>query len=330
MRSFMPVTSESSQASSFATSLAPKIFQLVVECPRDWWNSQKVFPSLSAFTASELGLLFSQLFLFVPIEDFLLFCHWFVERRAFPSESASGPPWMSVDVLISIVGDIARIQPDINVRMRGILVDWLIEVHYKFELMEETLYLTINLIDMFLAVIQHVPRKKLQLVGVYTRREVLDMEKLMANTLQFNFCLPTPYVFMRRFLKAAQSDKKVELLSFFIIKLCLVEYEMLRYVPSDVPGVFQTRFQTAPLDLDTESFYLTRKETIESQLEKVANRMAEEMLIISYETHRGTSCRGVAWERFSLEELRAAVACVGGKCVALIKNPQLRNSHWTI
>ncbi|KAJ4881818.1 Fanconi-associated nuclease 1-like protein [Raphanus sativus] len=85
---------------------------------------------------------------------------------------------------------------------------------------------------------------------------------------------------------------------------------------SDVPGVFQTRFQTAPLDLDTESFYLTRKEAIESQLEKVANGMAEEILIISYETHRGTACRGVAWERFSLEELRAAVACVGGKCVA--------------
>ncbi|KAF3559614.1 hypothetical protein F2Q69_00014642 [Brassica cretica] len=71
------------------------------------------FPCLSAFTASELGLLFSQLFLFIPIEDFLLFCHWFVERRAFPSESASGPPWMSVDVLISIVGDIARIQVDL-------------------------------------------------------------------------------------------------------------------------------------------------------------------------------------------------------------------------
>ncbi|KAF3556022.1 hypothetical protein F2Q69_00013779 [Brassica cretica] len=69
--------------------------------------------SLSAFNASELGLLFSQLFLFVPIEDFLLFYHWFVEGRAFPSESASGPPWMSVDVLISIVGDIARIQVDV-------------------------------------------------------------------------------------------------------------------------------------------------------------------------------------------------------------------------
>lgn len=31
----------------------------------------------------------------------------------------------------------------------------------------------------------------------------------MVNTLQFNMSLPTPYVFMKRFLKAAQSDKKV-------------------------------------------------------------------------------------------------------------------------
>lgn len=139
-----------------------------------------------------------------------------------------------------------------------------VQVHYKFELMQETLYLTINIIDRFLAVHQIV-RQNLQLVGVtalllackyeevsvplvddlilisdnaYTRRQVLDMvhiillliinlttvnfqfrftffsafylqEKLIANTLQFNFSLPTPYVFMKRFLKASQSDKKV-------------------------------------------------------------------------------------------------------------------------
>lgn len=39
------------------------------------------------------------------------------------------------------------------------------QVHYKFELMDETLYLTVNLIDRFLAV-QPVERKRLQLVGV--------------------------------------------------------------------------------------------------------------------------------------------------------------------
>lgn len=149
-------------------------------------------------------------------------------------------------------------QFDINKKMRAILIDWLIEVHYKFELMDETLFLTINLIDRFLEC-ETVLRKKLQLVGLtalllackyeevsvpivedlvlisdkaYTREEVLDMERLMVNTLQFKLSVPTPYVFMKRFLKAAESDKKLELLSFFIIELCLVEYEMLKFPPS--------------------------------------------------------------------------------------------------
>lgn len=149
-------------------------------------------------------------------------------------------------------------QFDINEKMRAILIDWLTEVHYKFELMDETLFLTINLIDRFLDRCT-VIRKKLQLVGMtamllackyeevsvplvddfvlisdkaYTRKDVLDMEKLMVNTLQFNMSVPTQYVFMRRFLKAAQFDKKLEFLSFFLIELCLVEYEMLKFQPS--------------------------------------------------------------------------------------------------
>ena len=31
----------------------------------------------------------------------------------------------------------------------------------------------------------------------------------MVNTLEFNMSVPTSYVFMRRFLKAAESDKEV-------------------------------------------------------------------------------------------------------------------------
>jgi len=42
------------------------------------------------------------------------------------------------------------IQQDINERMRSILVDWLVEVHLKFKLVPESLYLTINLIDRYL------------------------------------------------------------------------------------------------------------------------------------------------------------------------------------
>lgn len=43
-------------------------------------------------------------------------------------------------------------QRDINEKMRAILVDWLIEVHYKFKLNPETLFITISLIDRYLSV----------------------------------------------------------------------------------------------------------------------------------------------------------------------------------
>merc|ERR1719199_2421150 len=56
-------------------------------------------------------------------------------------------------------------QGDINEKMRGILVDWLVEVHLKYKLKPETLYLAVNLIDRFLEKRQ-VTRKKLQLCGV--------------------------------------------------------------------------------------------------------------------------------------------------------------------
>jgi G2/mitotic-specific cyclin-B, other len=41
-------------------------------------------------------------------------------------------------------------QTDINEKMRAILIDWLIEVHLKFKLLPETLFLTINMIDRYL------------------------------------------------------------------------------------------------------------------------------------------------------------------------------------
>lgn len=85
---------------------------------------------------------------------------------------------------------------------------------------------------------------------------------------------------------------------------------------SDVPNVFRTKFQTAPLDLETDGFYLTRESLIESHLKKINDGMAEEMLITSWELHLGTNCRGVHWERHSLSELRAAVTCIGGPCLS--------------
>ena len=103
-------------------------------------------------------------------------------------------------------------QDDINDKMRSILIDWLIEVHLKFKLVPESLYLTVNLIDRYLEK-EQVNRQKLQLVGVtamliackyeeiyppivkdfvyitnnaYTKEEILEMERKMLQALDFN------------------------------------------------------------------------------------------------------------------------------------------------
>jgi len=49
--------------------------------------------------------------------------------------------------------------------MRAILIDWLTDVHLKFKLKPETLFLTVNIIDRYLERVT-ITRDKLQLVGV--------------------------------------------------------------------------------------------------------------------------------------------------------------------
>ena len=75
-------------------------------------------------------------------------------------------------------------QPEINFKMRSILMDWLTEVHRKFELMPETLYLTINIVDRYLSV-KTVPRRELQLVGISSMLIACKYEEIWAPVVVF-------------------------------------------------------------------------------------------------------------------------------------------------
>ncbi|XP_027938889.1 G2/mitotic-specific cyclin S13-7 [Vigna unguiculata] len=149
------------------------------------------------------------------------------------------------------VHDYMGSQPDINAKMRSILVDWLIEVHRKFELMPETLYLTMNIVDRFLSV-KAVPRRELQLVGIssmllaskyeeiwapevndfvcisdnaYVSAQVLMMEKTILRKLEWYLTVPTPYVFLVRYIKASTpSDEEMEYMVFFLAELSMMHY----------------------------------------------------------------------------------------------------------
>lgn len=151
-------------------------------------------------------------------------------------------------------------QEDINERMRAILIDWLIEVHLKFKLMPETLYLTVNLIDRYLEQ-NGVVRQKLQLVGVtamllaskyeeiyapevrdfvyitdraYTREQILTMETNMLQSFSFNITTPTAYPFLKRFLKAAGTNTRLTQMATYFMERTLQEYRMLQFLPSMV------------------------------------------------------------------------------------------------
>ena len=76
------------------------------------------------------------------------------------------------------VGSIKK-QTEINGKMRAILVDWLVEVHLKFKLVPETLYLTVWLIDKYLEK-EQVTRSALQLLGVTAMLVASKYEEIYA------------------------------------------------------------------------------------------------------------------------------------------------------
>ncbi len=42
-------------------------------------------------------------------------------------------------------------QPEINAKMRSILIDWMVEVTEEYKLLDETLFLAVNYIDRFVS-----------------------------------------------------------------------------------------------------------------------------------------------------------------------------------
>ncbi|NP_001154932.1 cyclin B [Nasonia vitripennis] len=148
---------------------------------------------------------------------------------------------------------------EVTPKMRCVLVDWLIEVHEQFHLMQETLYLTIAIIDRFLQDFRLITRKRLQLVGVtamfiaskyeemyspdindfvyitdnaYTKAEILQMEMLMIKTLEFSFGRPLPLHFLRRYSKAGKALPVHHTLAKYFLEQCLVHYEVCHHPPS--------------------------------------------------------------------------------------------------
>merc|ERR550534_740773 len=117
----------------------------------------------------------------------------------------------------------------ISVNMRMILVDWLTQVQHHLKLSQESLYLTVSILDTILNR-RDVDADKLQLLGItamllatkleeyypaevakllhltensYTRQEVVNMERVLIQILNFKVYIPSPQIFLLRYARAA-------------------------------------------------------------------------------------------------------------------------------
>ncbi|KAJ3300401.1 hypothetical protein HK104_000915 [Borealophlyctis nickersoniae] len=151
-------------------------------------------------------------------------------------------------------------QKELHWGMRSILVDWLIDVHYKFRLLPETLYLSVNIVDRFLSM-RVVSMQKLQLVGAtamfiaakyeevvapsvqnfiyvtdggFTDEEVLRAERYILQVLDFSLQYPQPLTFLRRCSKADRYDIQSRTLAKYLMEISLVDFHFLDQPPSMV------------------------------------------------------------------------------------------------
>ncbi|EGD74548.1 cyclin B [Salpingoeca rosetta] len=165
-----------------------------------------------------------------------------------------------LEVRLHVPANYFKIQTEINARMRDVLVDWLAEVHHRFELIQETFHLTVHLLDRYLSK-EPVTRDDVQLVGItammvaakyeemyppelgdyvyitdkaYSEDRILAMERKLLRVLDFSLGKPLPLHFLRRNSKAGHADATMHSMGKYMIELSLGSHAMLKYVPSQL------------------------------------------------------------------------------------------------
>ncbi|KAK7514254.1 cyclin-like protein [Phyllosticta citriasiana] len=149
-------------------------------------------------------------------------------------------------------------QAEIQWSMRSVLMDWLVQVHHRFTLLPETLFLAVNYVDRFLSC-KVVSLGKLQLVGAtaifvaakyeeincpsvseivymvdggYTVDEILKAERFMLSMLQFELGWPGPMSFLRRISKADDYDLETRTLAKYFLEITIMDERFVGCPPS--------------------------------------------------------------------------------------------------
>lgn len=149
-------------------------------------------------------------------------------------------------------------QSEINESMRSELIDWIIEVGSKLNLRDETIFMSVNIIDRYLN-LEKIKKTRLQIVGVTAlvlaakyeeiyppetkqfissakrimmKEEIYRLESQIIKALKFELSGPSPLPFLKRFLKLTNASERINSLATYFVMLQMLNYEMIKYNPS--------------------------------------------------------------------------------------------------
>ena len=80
-------------------------------------------------------------------------------------------------------------QQEINCRMRAIIVNWIIEVHDRFKLLPDTLFLSVIIFDRYMSVINNIDKNRLQLIGVTSLLIACKYEEIFSPEVRDFICI---------------------------------------------------------------------------------------------------------------------------------------------
>lgn len=140
---------------------------------------------------------------------------------------------------------------------RAILVDWLVKIHEMLQFRDETLYLTIHLLNRTLRLIK-VTTANLQLLGMvclfvaakkeenllpevsdlcylmdytYTKKQVLRMERKVLGRLKFDLSYCPPIHFLLLFASVARCSNKMTWMALYLLEVSLLEGQCVVFQP---------------------------------------------------------------------------------------------------
>ena len=155
-----------------------------------------------------------------------------------------------------IIPNFIEKQKEINNKMRAIVVNWIIDVHDRFKLLPDTLFLSIIFFDRFMSRILDIKKEKLQLIGVtslligckyeeifspeirdfvcildrtYEKEDIIEQENYMLKVLKFEITFPTSLRYYEILRILFDIENKYYDYGIYLLTLCLIDCRFSKY-----------------------------------------------------------------------------------------------------